>query len=191
MINARPGMSMAPQLIQSPSAEAMKALCFTRWMLEHIREDKVIDREFVRNIVTSEGLNNLLDVHFAAGTQISTWYIILWENDYTPVAGDTYATHGWTETQSYDETTRPVWSPGTIASGSVDNSASKATFTFNASKTIYGGAILGGGTNPSQKFNTAGGGTVYAAVRFAASKAVVATDVIKITATITAADDPS
>lgn len=191
MFRARPGVKMMPQLIAHPNARTIKALCRTQWLLEHIRNGKVIDQEVVRNIVTTEGLNNLIDVYFKAGTQIASWYVALFESDYTPLATDTYAAPGWTETTAYDELTRPQWVGGTVSAGSCDNSASKATFTFNASKTIYGGALVGGGSNPTQKGNTAGGGTLYCGVRFATSKGVVATDVLKITATVTAADDAS
>jgi len=191
MFTSRPKVTMTPQLIKQAEVKHFANLCRTQWMVDHIRNDKVIDREFVKNIVTTEGLNSLLNIMFKSGTQITSWYILIFENDYTPLATDTYASPGWTETIAYDETTRPQWVGGTVASGSVDNSASKATFTMNATKTIYGGAIVGGGTLPSTKNNTGGGGTAYAAVKFTSSKAVVATDVIKITATISASDDAS
>lgn len=190
MIKSGAKVIMTPELISQVKRKQI-AICSSLWMIEHIRRGEVIDKEFVRNIVTTEGLNSLLNIMFKSGTQITAWYVVLYENDYTPVAGDTYASPGWTETTTYDETTRPQWVGGTVAAGSVDNSASKATFTFNASKTIYGGALVGGGSAPSTKGNTAGGGTAYCGVKFATSKGVVSTDVLKITATLEAADDPS
>lgn len=190
MFGAGASVKMTPELISQVESKPL-AICRSIWQIEHIRKGRVIDKEFVRNIVTTEGLNSFLNIMFKSGTQITSWYIILFENDYTPLAGDSYLTNGWTETTVYDETTRPIWTGGTVAAGSVDNSASKATFTFNASKTIYGGCLVGGGSAPSTKGNTAGGGTAYCGVRFAASKGVVSTDVLKITATLEAADDPS
>ncbi len=55
-------------------------------------------------------------------------------------AADTSASHAsWSESSAYSESTRQAFTPGTIASGSVDNSASKAVFTINADNTIIGG----------------------------------------------------
>jgi hypothetical protein len=54
-------------------------------------------------------------------------------------AADTMASHApWVEVTPYSNATRPAFTPGTIASGSVDNSASKAVFTINATSQIYG-----------------------------------------------------
>ena len=174
-------------------AGKMKALSKTWWVLDHLRKGKMIDRQIASNLLLTEGANFITGLGFAASppTAISAWYIVLFENDYTPVAGDAYASNGWTELTAYDESTRPVWTPGSVAGGSVDNSANKATFTINASKTIYGGVLLGGGSTPSTKSDTAGGGTAYAGVRFASSRAVISGDVLKVTAIVTISDDPT
>lgn len=173
--------------------EKMKALSKTIWVLDHLRGGKLLNRQTALNLLLTEGANYITGLGFAASppTAISAWYIVLFENDYTPLAADTYASNGWTELTAYDETTRPVWTPGSVAGGSVDNSASKATFTINATKTIYGGVLLGGGSAPSTKSNTAGGGTAYAGVRFSASRAVQSGDVLKVTAIVSISDDPT
>jgi len=59
---------------------------------------------------------------------------------------------------------------------------------MNATKTIYGAALVGGGTDPTVNTDTAGGGTLYCSAQFGVGKAVVSTDVLKVTVTITAAD---
>ena len=54
----------------------------------------------------------------------------------------------------------------------ITNSASKADFTMNASKTIYGGFLVGGiATVADTKGGT--GGTLKAASEFGASRAVI------------------
>lgn len=54
-------------------------------------------RERVANLVTTQGLNHLLDVTFKGATQITAWYVGL-KGTGSPAAGDTHASHsGWTE----------------------------------------------------------------------------------------------
>jgi hypothetical protein len=68
------------------------------------------------------------------------------------------------------------------------NSASKATFTISATKTIYGAFLCGGGTGAATKSDTAGGGTLFASSKFATAKEVVDDDVLMVVCSITLAD---
>jgi hypothetical protein len=164
--------------------EAPKAL----WSIECLDKDGNVKwkQENMKNLVTNEGKNSLLNIMFHNATQIATWYFVLFETDYTPLVGNTYAVPGYTETTAYDEATRPAFVEIESTAQSTDNSASKATFTFNAGKTIYGGALVGGGTDPTVKGNTAGGGTLYSAAKFTENKPVVSTDILKVWITLTA-----
>ena len=95
-----------------------------------------------KNLITNEGLDHILDVVVAAGTQTATWYVGLMGGSPTPAAGDTLASHaGWTEVEAYTGD-RQTYTPGAVSSQSVDNSASKATFAINADATTVGGAFL-------------------------------------------------
>ena len=145
-------------------------------------------KDSFRNVCTDQGLNAILDIMFHGVTQITTWYVAIFESDSTPVAGTTYATPGYTECTAYDEANRPAYDEAAAASKVMTNAASRAVFTMNAPKTIYGGALVGGGTGAATKADTAGGGKTYAAGRFATPKPVVATDVLRLTVAITAAD---
>lgn len=161
----------------------------TRWQWEHFREGKRIDAWTESNIVVNEGLNYLLNVGLKGDTQITSWYIVTFENDFTPDGDETYATPGYTECTAIDEATRPVWTGGTVSGQSVDNSGSRATFTYNASKTIYGGALVGGGSAANTKGDTAGGGKIYCCSRFTSgSKVVLDDDILKVTVTLQAQD---
>lgn len=98
-------------------------------------------RDTFHNLVVTEGLNYLLDAGLLGGAQVTTWYIGLTGSSPTPAAGDTMASHaGWTEFTSYSEAARPAFS-GTRTNQTVSNSASKATFSINASGTA-GGAFM-------------------------------------------------
>ena len=192
MFTQRSKVDMVADVVAQHQAQ-LRALSKTIWCLEHWRDGRLLDKQWDLNLLLNEGANYLISLGFAAAppTAITQWYVGLFENDYTPLVGDNYATNGWTEFTNYDEPTRPVWTPGTVGGGSVDNSANKATFSVNATRTIYGGYLLGGGSAPQTKGNTAGGGTAYAAVRFAASRGVQSGDELKVTGIVTLSDDPT
>ena len=152
-------------------------------------ERRLMWADKTHNIVTTQGLNRILDVMFAATTQITTWYCTLVETNTTPAAAMTYATPTYTESTAYTETTRPAYVEAAASAGSMTNSANKAVFTINATKTMYGASLVGGGTAPTTKGDAAGGGALYCYALFSASRAVVADDVINLTYTVTSADD--
>ena len=165
-----------------------KACVSSKWDWELWREGKLIDSWTESNVCTNEGLNELLDIMFHAATQLTTWYLLIFETDTTPSSGTTYAVPVFTECTAYTEGTRPAFDEAAASSQSITNSASKATFTINATKTIYGAALVAGGTDANTKGNVAGGGTMYCASKFSASKAVISGDVLRVTCTLTASD---
>jgi hypothetical protein len=91
---------------------------------------------------------------------------------------------GWTEVTAYDEAARQAFTPGSVASQSVNNSASKAVFTISSSVTV-GGAFL---VSNSTKGGTTG--TLYSAGAFSGgNRALVDDDVLNVQATFSQADD--
>lgn len=145
--------------------------------------------EKTHNIVTNEGLNHVLNVYLHGTSAIGIWYCTMFENNYTPLAGDTYAIPGYTECTAYDEATRPIYVEGAASGQFITNSSNKAVFTINNTKTLYGASLVGGGTDPTIKGNTAGGGILFCAAKFSSSRGVIASDVINLTYTISATDD--
>ena len=142
------------------------------------------------NVVVDEGLDHILNTEWRNQSQISTWYVVLFDSDTTPDGSETYATPVFTEvTTEVDEATRDTYDPAAPSSQTITNSASKGSYTFNTGATIYGAAILGGGGAATTKGDTAGGGTLSCAGRFASSRGVVDDDVINITYSIGADDD--
>lgn len=142
----------------------------------------VMSTEDVTNLIPTEGLNYMLGTALTGVGQVSSWFIALFEGNYTPVSTVTAATFpaAATESTAYDEMTRVAWTPGAIAAGSVSNTASKAVFTINATKSIYGIAQ----TSVSTKSATTG--TLMSVALFGAVKNVVATDVLNVTSTLSA-----
>ena len=153
--------------------------------VEHFDKDGILLGVFEsKNLVTNEGLNDLLNEALSAAGAARSWYVGLFESNYTPLAADTYATKGFTESTAYTEATRPAWTDAGPSSQQITNSASKAVFTMNATKTIYGAFLASDSTKGD---SAAAGAKMFAASKFSAARAVVATDVLNITYTIQAA----
>ena len=147
----------------------------------HGREYALIDDDSVHNIMCTEGLNYLLDAAIRAQTQITPWYVAIFEGNYTPVLGDTAATivASATESTAYTEAVRQTYTLVAAAAGVLTNAAAPAVFTMNATKTIYGGFITGASAKSATTSK------LISAAKFSSSKAVESTDVLSITGTIT------
>ncbi len=139
------------------------------------------------NIVTNEGLDALLNIMFHAAGQITTWYVLPVETDTAAADTMTYAVPVFTECEAYTEANRQAFNEAAASAQSITNSANKATFTINATKTLYGGALVGGGEGATTKGDVAGGGTLFCYSKFDSGKTVESGDTFKITCTITAA----
>jgi len=111
--------------------------------------------------------------------------VLIYEDDVTPTTATTYAVPVFTECTAYSEANRQAYVEAAASSQSITNSANKATMTINATKTIYGAALVGGGTDGNTKGDVAGGGYMYCASKFSEAKPVENGDTIKITITIT------
>ncbi len=153
----------------------------TRYLVECFDKDgKLKWVEDIENLVVTAGLNKLLDATFKTGLASPAWYVGL-KGTGTVAAGDTMGSHaGWAEIVPYSDANRPAFTPGTISGGSVDNSASKASFSINATSTVYGIFT----TDDNTKSGTSG--TLHGAGDFAASRAVISGDTLNVTVTLTA-----
>lgn len=92
----------------------------------------------------AEGRNYIMDVAVHGRTQVTTWYVLLFEGDYTPQEDDTAANivGRATEITAYTEVARPTLVESAAASGSSNNAGNLAQFTLNAAKTVRGFAIV-------------------------------------------------
>lgn len=134
-----------------------------------------------KNLVVNEGLNHVLDVVLHNQSQLATWYIAPFAGNVTPAASWTAAnfTANSTEFTNYDESTRVEWVEGSVASQSVDNTASKARFTIGAGGgTIYGAGLL------SASAKSATSGKLFAATRFSTSRVLLEDDLLDLAYTV-------
>jgi len=166
----------------------------TKWTYEQFRKNAAgiyepIDKWVEGNVCMTQGLNHMLDVTFHGTTPLGTWYLLLFEDNYIPLITDVYATKGFTESSAYNEATRPAFVEAAASAKVTTNTASKATFTMNATKTIYGAALVSATADGATKGNSAGaGGVMFCASKFSTAKSVVATDILQVSCSITLAD---
>lgn len=137
--------------------------------------------ESIDNLVVDTGLNDALDKWLKGSTYTAAFYFGLVSSTPTIAAGDTMSSHaGWTDNATYSNSTRPVLTLGTVASKSVDNSASKAVFNINGTATI-GGAFV---TTSNTKSGTTG--TLISAGAFSGgNKSVSSGDTLNVQITYT------
>jgi len=151
------------------------------WHVECVRDGEVIWVDDGYNLIVDTGINDALDKWLKGSSYTAAFYVGLTDGSPTPAAGDTMSSHaGWTEVATYDEATREALTLGSVASKSVNNSASKASFTISGTVTV-GGAFI---STDSTKSGTSG--TLISVKAFTAgNRAVVDDDVLNVTITVT------
>lgn len=133
------------------------------------------------NLVVQSGLDDILSKYYSGSGYTAAHYVGL-KLAGTVANGDTMASHaGWAEeSAAYSQATRPVFTPGVPGASSpsgreVNNSASKAVFSFVSSATIAGVFL----TTSNVKGGTAG--ILIGAGDFPAPRAVANQDVLNVT----------
>ena len=139
-------------------------------------------RDTIKNLVVNAGLDDALDKYLKGSAYTAAHYCGLTDGTPTVAAADTMSSHsGWTEVTGYSEGARQTVTWGTVSSQSVDNSASKASFSINASVTV-GGAFL---ATDSTKGGTTG--TLYGGGAFTGGdKSLTSGDTLNVTVTASA-----
>jgi hypothetical protein len=138
------------------------------------------------NLTTTQGLNDLLSKYFKGSAYTAAWFVGLVDNaGFSAFAGtDTAAqiggTNGWAESAAYSESVRQTLTLGSASAGSIDNTASQAVFTMNASGTLKGGFVA----SSSTKSGTSG--ILYGEGAFSSTQAFSSGNTISVTVTLTA-----
>ena len=118
-----------------------------QWHIKHRNKSGLLVAEYdIKNAISDEGMNYLLDAAFNAGTAINPWYVGLIDSTgFTAVAAaDTMASHaGWSELTAYSEATRPTWGSGAASARAITNGTA-AEFTASATNTVKGLFIASG-----------------------------------------------
>lgn len=132
------------------------------------------------NIIPDVGRDYLLTAGLLGGSQLSSWYIGIYENARTPVVGDTMASLLADAGESTSYTTianaRLTLVPDALSAGVFSNAGSPAEFAFTAAKSINGGFITSNITRGSTS------GTLLSAVRNSSAKPVGIGEILRVTA---------
>lgn len=140
-----------------------------------------------QNLIVTEGLNDALTKYFKGSGYTAAWYVGLVDNAgfsalaATDTAAQIGGSNGWAECVGYSDGTRPALTLGSASAGSIDNTASKAVFHINATKTLYGGFVV----SDSTKGGTSG--LIYGEAAFASTRSVVSGDTVTVTVSLTLA----
>jgi len=131
------------------------------------------------NLVMNTGIQYLVGNGLTnSSTKITAWYIGLTSGTGTYAAGDTLASHTWTEFTNYTGTRKScTFASATLANPSVaTNSASVASFVMGGSGTILGAFLCDATSGTS--------GTLFSASNFTGgSRTVVSGDTLNVTYT--------
>lgn len=158
--------------------------------LKHYRAGKLIYQETSQNLIVDQGLNHFLNVVMGVDAKITTWFVGIFVNNVTPAAADTPAaqlgaagTYGEGQDADYDLplTNKPEYIDAPATAKVMSNSGTPASFTIAATLTIFGAFIS------SISAKTATTGTLLAAKKFDASRAVIDNDILTVQYDITAA----
>jgi hypothetical protein len=140
--------------------------------------------EDIKNITVNAGLNEILDKFWKGSSYTAAHYVGLIDNaGFSAIAAaDTMASHaGWTESTVYSEGARPALILGSVASQSVNNTASKAVFTVTGSATINGAFVA---TNSTKGGTT---GVLIGGASFGSARSVQSGDTLNVSVTLTVA----
>jgi len=179
----RPELKMAGQALAGAGVAGEKRLK-TVYKIEAFGPDgKLKWTDEFENLVVDAGLDDSLDKHLKGSSYTAAWYVGLMDGTPSPAAGDTMSSHaGWSEVTAYSEATREALTLGSVSSQSVDNSASKASFSINSNSTTIGGAFI---ASDNTKSGTSG--VLYGAGAFSAGdKTLDNGDTLNVTVTLTA-----
>src|SRR5574338_611219 len=195
---------MIPRIVQAlarPAPEFRRALANHKWEATDdggllFPEQRAIARgyftlsvnggpdELSPNMLVTEGLNKILDVHYRAQTPITAWYLALFTGNvsvastWTAANFAANATENTSTTEGYTNSTRPAWTKDAAASsGSITNNASnKINYTFATASTV---TVRGAGFLTT---NTRGGtsGVLMSASRFSADRAMANSDILSV-----------
>lgn len=153
-----------------------------QWTVEIVDEcGNIAHKETRFNLIPSQGMDFLVRSPFGDTAPVSTFYLGLFRGNYvpTPATSAVDIPTNMNEFVEYSEAQRPSWDRSFSAPSSMDNSASKASFTVTQDRTIYGAFLV---SDPVKGGNS---GLVLSCVRFASPQTVTAGQVVNLSGGLT------
>ena len=133
------------------------------------------------NLLPQAAINHVAQLIRGTVAPISGWSVFLYEGNYSPsstaTATDIPGAIG--ECLAYTEAARPTWVNAYNGVSVIDNAASRAVFTLNADKRVYGAGIV------SSSVKGGGTGLLLSVARFAVPRDLPSGTEFAVTAGIT------
>ena len=191
--------SAEAEVVRNPTGGHSKLAAKGRYIVEHWRAGQKINEYHFDNGITNEGKNQLLDAQFHAVAAITAWYMGLIDNlNYSALdATDIYddidqAGNGWDEFALYTDagngdsaTTRPAWDEAAASAQSITNNT-VTVYDITGSGTVKGLFLVGGVGTANIKGDHAAAGKLWATALFSGDVAVLSSDQLKVTYTVSA-----
>ena len=186
------------QLAKAPKRTNNRFELAGEFTVELIRGGEVIHKETFPNGITDEGKSDLLDVHFSAGTQLTSWYLGLIDNaNFSALAAtDTYDNidqpgNGWDEFAGYTDpansdsaVSRPGWTESGPSGSSITNNT-QVSVDMTAAGTVKGLFVVAGTNAQTKSDHSATGNVLWSTALFSGGDVVVAiSDELKVTYTV-------
>lgn len=139
---------------------------------------RILGRETIRNVFTTEGMNYVLDAALGSRAKLNAFFLGLFEANYTPTTADTAAAFpaAATETTAYTPSTRVAFTPNAVSAATISNVGLEGQFTFTADKTIYGAFVA------SAQAKGATTGVLISAARFGSAQVAKTGNVLQLQA---------
>lgn len=140
-----------------------------------------LDRWQQPNLMPQVSIDYVAAAIFGDQAPIGTFYLGLYQGDYTPNNGTTSADlpTNAQECVDYSEATRPLWSRTYDGVGTIGNLSSRGVFTMTQNRRLYGGFVV---SSSAKGGNT---GLLLSMTRFSSPKDVVAGQILRVGATLT------
>lgn len=139
-------------------------------------DGSIIDLGQTNNLIPQVGVDQLAGLITGDAAAISSWYVGVFSANYVPTsatkAADLPSTVG--ESTAYSEASRPTWAKAYDGVGLISSSANRASFTFTADTTLYGGFLV------SNSLKGGASGVLLSIARFATPYTVPAGSVFKL-----------
>lgn len=146
--------------------------------IEHLdRNGRIISVEEAKNIMPLVSLNYWINAAIKGGAQYSTLYLGLYDNNRTPVSGDTMTeiASDYGENQNYDGTERQTIVLPAVVNAAVDTLAAPNEFDFSGSGQTVRGAFIS--TSPTWGGAT---GVLISAVLFPSPKIIDTGETLRV-----------
>lgn len=151
------------------------------------------DEQSDSNLITTEGINHLLDVGLSGATAYGTWYLAPFTGATTPAASHVYSTFNTDFTEmtdgpeGYSQANRVQWEEAGPSAGVISNLSTRASFTIVTASSI---SITGAGlVNVATKNDEVdASGVLLSATKFGSARSVNNADTFELGYSITLTD---